>query len=181
MLDESTRKRLTEDLLHETWYDPERSYTAGGMFKRSPLRTVELKNRTFSTPGDAQDLKDALVKAGKWDEFYLYAIGRFGECQGNYRQFYFGEDFTNWLLSDIPRFCGLVAEWVQERGSEMDPEQEEQVKEAKKDFGELMNGIWELYAKALHDLSEANARIEELEVYLSQANSCEKEQPDEPT
>lgn len=125
MLDESTRKRLTEDLLHETWYDPERSYTAGGMFKRSPLRTVELKNRTFSTPGDAQDLKDALVKAGKWDEFYFYAIGRFGECQGNYRQFYFGEDFTNWLFSYTRdekgnvigyRLCDLAGEFLQEQG-----------------------------------------------------------------
>lgn len=116
MLDESTRKRLTEDLLHETWYDPERSYTAGGMFKRSPLRTVELKNRTFSTPGDAQDLKDALVKAGEWDEFIDFTLeehGSLGPVFSNEAKFY-KADYIDWLMDEI-RFPELVAEWWTER------------------------------------------------------------------
>lgn len=123
MLDE-TRKRLTEDLLHETWYDPERSYTAGGMFKRSPLRTVELKNRTFRTPQDAQDVKDALVRAGKWGEFYAFAIQKY-KIDHIYSAFPDADaKFDDWLHSYTRdekgqitgyRLCDLAGEFV-ERG-----------------------------------------------------------------
>lgn len=100
----------------------------------------------------------------------------------------------------------------------MDPEQKEV---EGKDFGELMNGIWEQYSRVRMDLAQSastvgyitallfanygpsgrtekgiivaeddprdmvekvckfyHERVKKLEIYLAQANSCEKEQCD---
>jgi len=91
-MNDEIRKLLTTEVLEEKFMPG----LVGYPYKHDG---EVMSNRTFTTVNDAQALKDALVKMGKWDDFYLHAIGEFGQHRENYRQFFFGEDFTSWLWS----------------------------------------------------------------------------------
>lgn len=121
---DETRKRLTEDLLGEKWHEPrqvpdgESIYCVCGACHWTGYEKV---NRTFSTPADAQVVKDALEKAGKWVEFERYAVAKYHEFF-EWNKFDWSRDtFTAWLFSYTRdekgqitgyRLCDLAGEFM---------------------------------------------------------------------
>lgn len=130
MLNEPTRRLLTEKVLGECWHTLVNYLDSGvvicscGQRFRCPdegtFHVEQENDRTFTTPQDAQDVKDALVRAGKWDKFYAFVTGKFMifSCgQGCHCE------MMDWLWSYVYnsagnitgyRLCELAGEFVKE-------------------------------------------------------------------
>lgn len=138
------RKLLTEKVLGEKHHEVVKGVTGEFLECSCGFQAVRLEsenvmerhiaksNRTFTTPQDAQDVKDALARAGKWHKFMGFAHRRFTEhLQKSYSmvdttfpQFYL---FTDWLFSYTRdekgnitgyRLCELAGGFIQQRKGE---------------------------------------------------------------
>jgi len=136
-------KMLTENLLGECWYERKKPYhgcwqdpefiKCAKCNMELPFRFVEtsrsraegqhyLPNRTFTTPQDLMDCKDALEQRGLWDEFWGFTLNKY--CNSGA---YLGANFDKpgsyhsvWLFRTTDEngdthFCRLVAEFMKER------------------------------------------------------------------
>ncbi len=123
VMDEIQRRRLTE-FLCECWH---RWKYIDGPVKQEEWQCVlcgiaaqgavseTTKNRTFTEPADFFAVQEAIVKAGKWNEFFIYARLKSHSdpaCFPGYAGLF------EWLLSKLPdgtyRLCELAAEWIKE-------------------------------------------------------------------
>lgn len=104
------KRTLTETVLGECWHevleDDISCWKCGkGMFA--------CEQRTFLTWQDLGDVKDALVKMGKWDKFYYFALVKHElETVSQVKE----APFATWLFRPLndkgqPHFCKLVSEW----------------------------------------------------------------------
>lgn len=100
-LTDDTRRLLT-GYIGEYWIDPEVISYEFGIGART-------YNRTFTLPTDLHAVYGAMVRKGEWSNFIDHAKEIFNSCEGNYRQFYWTEDFTAWL------FCLNEPEQIGER------------------------------------------------------------------
>lgn len=93
--------------------------TEGGLDQHIASHT-----RSFTTPQDLMDCKEALVKEGLWDSFSLYALGKWWNEDDGLSDYPFPDpkevrkDFMPWLFRTTDEkgeahFCGLVAEFVE--------------------------------------------------------------------
>jgi hypothetical protein len=109
---QSDRKLITEKLLDECFHDvPDVNFP---WETRHAVRTCnkcgeqnKLLRRNFDTPADFFDVIEKLVEKGEWEDFYYYFLDK-SPLDHMY-------NCIAWLLSDIERFCQLVADWLKEK------------------------------------------------------------------
>ena len=130
LLTDKQKKMLTENLLNEKWHDAGHMRSAIECNNNNDMdlwserdKTVVrnyFSNRTFLTPQDLMDCKEALVKKRKWEEFenQAYVIYektdwiKFSDLTIN------PAAFTCWLFRTVnekgeAHFCRLVAEFME--------------------------------------------------------------------
>lgn len=130
-MNDEIRKLLTEKVLGECWHEWE--YYSVTMLASDDAGDYRCKlckewkgdvgdNRTFSTPQDAQVVKDALMKAGKWGEFCEFTLQKYHDT-GNVDDIHEPFGWVDWLFSYTRdekgnvigyRLCDLAGEWAKE-------------------------------------------------------------------
>jgi hypothetical protein len=126
-LTEAQKKRLTEEVLGECWHEitdnipkgrmghgycPKCNNTFMGTAMHIAMYDPDDFYRTFDTWQDVGDLKEALVKAGKWDDFEYDMKRRW------VRDVTAVQASVPWLFRPTdengdPHFALLVAEWLE--------------------------------------------------------------------
>lgn len=95
--------RLLTGMVGECWHIQHDPQTPLCFKCLSYLPGIEA-NRTFLTPDDRQRVIEAIVEAGRWEEFWVFCGQR---CDCMFRP----HEFTRWLLIPPVRLCKLAAEW----------------------------------------------------------------------
>jgi len=122
-LTEARKKLLTEKVMGECWHE------FGGWSGKvgSLVHSICNKcfqwfgsndnvNRTFTTPQDMWDLQMKLINSGEWNDFYVFAQKHWRKAIKAEWYYFNMSGLWAWFLSDIPRFCCLVAMWKEEKG-----------------------------------------------------------------
>lgn len=108
IMNDQTRKLLTE-YLGECWDENEKTFP----YKRETNSHGESitvnRNRSFTTPDDADALRRKMVEKGDWADFIDYAyINNFKTIRIMSEAVY---DFINWLIEPT-HFCELAGEFI---------------------------------------------------------------------